>query len=95
MFWVECGDGEEPTPGETPEETPDGTSPDGETDEVPAADEEEPTPGPEAEPAEDEDADLAETGSSTPVVPLAAGAAALLGAGGYLALRRRNAARNG
>jgi LPXTG-motif cell wall-anchored protein len=36
--------------------------------------------------------DLAETGSSVPVVALSAGAAALLAAGGWLALRRRRSA---
>ncbi|MDT0310313.1 LPXTG cell wall anchor domain-containing protein [Streptomyces sp. DSM 44917] len=41
----------------------------------------------------DSGGDLAETGSSTPVAALGAGAALLLAAGGYLALRRRNAAR--
>ncbi|MCF6524790.1 LPXTG cell wall anchor domain-containing protein [Streptomyces sp. JJ36] len=40
----------------------------------------------------DEDGDLAETGTGAPVGALAAGAAVLLGAGGYLVLRRRRAA---
>ncbi|WP_326597181.1 LPXTG cell wall anchor domain-containing protein [Streptomyces sp. NBC_01803] len=50
--------------------------------------------GGEEAPAAGEDAggDLAETGSSVPVIALSAGAAALVAAGGYLALRRRNAA---
>ncbi|MGK5531749.1 LPXTG cell wall anchor domain-containing protein [Streptomyces sp. URMC 129] len=39
--------------------------------------------------------DLAETGSSMPVIALSVGAAVLVGAGGYLALRRRNAAAQG
>jgi LPXTG-motif cell wall-anchored protein len=78
---------EEPTPGEgTPDEEMPGEETPGDT---PAG--ESPAGG------TDEDGqaggDLADTGSSTPVLALSVGAAALLGAGGYLALRRRNAAR--
>jgi LPXTG-motif cell wall-anchored protein len=62
--------------GEEPEGVAGGTTPDGDTNEEVAGD----------------DTELAETGSSAPVIALSASAAVLLGAGGYLALRRRNAA---
>ncbi|GAA1914670.1 hypothetical protein GCM10009716_25150 [Streptomyces sodiiphilus] len=72
--------GEEPeTPGEEPTDVPtEEATPDGDTDEEVAGD----------------GTELAETGSSAPVIALSAGAAALLGAGGYLVLRRRNAAQH-
>ncbi|WP_059007155.1 LPXTG cell wall anchor domain-containing protein [Streptomyces specialis] len=47
---------------------------------------------PQGETGEEPGGDLAETGSGMPVIALSAGAAALVLAGGYLALRRRNAA---
>ncbi|SFC15112.1 LPXTG cell wall anchor domain-containing protein [Streptomyces aidingensis] len=43
---------------------------------------------------EDDGGNLAETGSSAPVVAISVAAAALLGAGGYLVIRRRNAGGN-
>ena len=53
--------------------------------------EEEPAAEPTSEPAQPsgDDADLAETGSNTPVIAASTGALALLAVGGYLALRRR------
>jgi LPXTG-motif cell wall-anchored protein len=88
--------GEEPVEETPEEETPEEETPEEETPVDEAPEEEAPeegvaggtTPqgGAEAE-AEDEE-DLAETGSSTPVIAISAGAAALLAAGGYLALRR-------
>jgi LPXTG-motif cell wall-anchored protein len=71
----------EDTPSEEP--TGDGTpTPEPSVDETPPGGEDPETP------AED-DEDLAETGSSTPVLPLTIGAVVLLGAGAYLALRFR------
>ncbi|MCQ6555636.1 LPXTG cell wall anchor domain-containing protein [Streptomyces sp. C10-9-1] len=72
----------EPTPGET-KPAPGGTGPAPESSESAA-----PVPG------DDTSGNLAETGSGTPVGALAAGAALLVGAGGYLLARRRTATRS-
>jgi LPXTG-motif cell wall-anchored protein len=79
----------EPTEGTPSEEPTEDTTPTPE----PTVDETLPSGGGEEQetPAED-DGDLAETGSSTPVLPLAIGAVVLLGAGTYLALRFRRSA---
>ncbi|HEX5565798.1 MAG TPA: LPXTG cell wall anchor domain-containing protein [Streptomyces sp.] len=78
--------GEDPSqkPGEEPGEDPSETAPGGSS-EDPAS------PAPSTDPQ----GDLAETGSQAPVAAMAAAAAALLGAGSYLALRRRKAAQQG
>ncbi|WP_432249202.1 LPXTG cell wall anchor domain-containing protein [Streptomyces sanyensis] len=95
--------GTEPTPGAS-EPTPGGTEPTpGATEPTPGGTE--PTPGttgptPESSesaapvPGDDTSGDLAETGSGAPVGALAAGAALLVGAGGYLLARRRTATRS-
>lgn len=78
---------DEPAPGES-EGTP--TSPEPTSTEQPGSDS---STAPVAGGAEGGvDGDLAETGSGAPVGALAAGAAALVGVGGYLVLRRRKAA---
>lgn len=84
---------EEPTDQPTGEPTPDASdNPSGNpgpTASEPAAS----SPAPVAGGTEGgEDGDLAATGAGAPVGALAAGAAALLGAGGYLVMRRRKAA---
>lgn len=99
--------GDEPTePSEEPSDEP-SEEPTGAPSEEPAPDDSEaPADAPEPSPSEAPDSttapagkdqagqegDLAETGSGTPVGALATGAAALVGLGGYLALRRRRAA---
>ncbi|TDC26476.1 LPXTG cell wall anchor domain-containing protein [Streptomyces sp. 8K308] len=75
-------------PEEPGEEAPETQTPATGADEGGAGEE----PSAEPIPATDEDADLAETGSNTPVVAASAGAAVLLAIGGYLALRRRGQA---
>ncbi|MEU3048921.1 LPXTG cell wall anchor domain-containing protein [Streptomyces sp. NPDC006984] len=82
VFKSACEPGETgPTPGET-KPTPGETGPAPEPSESAA-----PVPG------DDTSGNLAETGSGAPVGALAAGAALLVGAGGYLLARRRTATR--
>jgi LPXTG-motif cell wall-anchored protein len=73
-----------PTPSPSvPEPTEDTPS------EEPSVDETLPGGGEDPETPAEDDEDLAETGSSTPILPLTIGAVVLLGAGAYLALRFR------
>ncbi|MFF3289028.1 hypothetical protein [Streptomyces sp. NPDC003023] len=100
VFKVDCADEEtsgENKPGDEPGEKP-GGKPDTETSEPPAATDESPAASEPAEaPAPSADGasgDLAETGAGAPVGVLAATAAALVAAGGYLLARRRTARRH-
>ncbi|MFE5816456.1 LPXTG cell wall anchor domain-containing protein [Streptomyces sp. NPDC056479] len=91
VFWTDCADEEE---GGGTTATPSATEsePGSETPGEPA-----PSPStsgeaaPSASPQGGAEGDLAETGNGAPVGLLSAAAAALLGAGGYLAFRRRRA----
>ncbi|MET7615873.1 LPXTG cell wall anchor domain-containing protein [Streptomyces sp. NPDC005408] len=89
VFWTDCeGDdkpGEEPTgkPSDKPSEKPTAEP----TSSAPASTA--PTAAP--SPSANGGGDLAETGSSAPLGAISALAAALVGAGGYLAARRRKA----
>ncbi|MER7374426.1 LPXTG cell wall anchor domain-containing protein [Streptomyces lanatus] len=88
VFWTDCEDEEEPGGGTTatPTASPSETSP-SET-ETPAA---VPSSSPSPSAQGGAEGDLAETGNGAPVELLSAAALALLGAGGYLAFRRRKA----
>ncbi|TJZ46127.1 LPXTG cell wall anchor domain-containing protein [Streptomyces piniterrae] len=88
VFWTDCEDATQP--GET---QPGGGKPSASaTSSAPAS--ATPTPAassPSSSPSAPGGGDLAETGNGAPVGPLAAGAAALVAAGGYLVFRRRKA----
>ncbi|WP_165986497.1 LPXTG cell wall anchor domain-containing protein [Streptomyces sp. YIM 98790] len=86
------GDTTEGTTGDTTEGTTEGVAGGDETEGQAGGDDTEGVAGG-AEPDGDGE-NLAETGSSAPVVAISVAAAALLGAGGYLVIRRRNAGGN-
>jgi LPXTG-motif cell wall-anchored protein len=89
VFWTDCEDENEGGTAPSASASPTSTS------EASAAPASSPSSAAEASPSSSPSAqgggDLAETGSSAPVGPLSAVAAALVGAGGYLVFRRRKA----
>ncbi|MEW2421633.1 LPXTG cell wall anchor domain-containing protein [Streptomyces nigra] len=89
VFWTDCGEDETaPSPSASASvsasESASGSEAPGETPAAEAAPSASPSP-------QGGEGDLAETGNGAPVGLLSAAAAALLGAGGYLVLRRRRA----
>ncbi|MFB8755879.1 LPXTG cell wall anchor domain-containing protein [Streptomyces nigra] len=88
VFWTDCEeeDGGTPSAPSTPSASPAPSGSPGEA--VPSSSPSSPSSSPSPQGS---GGDLAETGSGAPVGLLSAGAAALLGAGGYLVLRRRRA----
>ncbi|MFJ3654991.1 LPXTG cell wall anchor domain-containing protein [Streptomyces nigra] len=91
VFWTDCGEDEtapSPSASVSASESAAGSGSGSEApDETPAAE-----AAPSASPSpQGGEGDLAETGNGAPVGLLSAAAAALLGAGGYLVLRRRRA----
>ncbi|MFK0126354.1 LPXTG cell wall anchor domain-containing protein [Streptomyces nigra] len=91
VFWTDCGEDEtapSPSASVSASESASGSGSGSEApDETPAAE-----AAPSASPSpQGGEGDLAETGNGAPVGLLSAAAAALLGAGGYLVLRRRRA----
>lgn len=89
VFWTDCGEDEaapSPSASVSASESASGSGSEA-PDETPAAE-----AAPSASPSpQGGEGDLAETGNGAPVGLLSAAAAALLGAGGYLVLRRRRA----
>lgn len=81
VFWTDCAE-DETAPSPSPSAS--GSGAPGETPAAGAAPSSSPSP-------QGGEGDLAETGNGAPVGLLSAAAAALLGAGGYLVLRRRRA----
>ncbi|MCF2535227.1 LPXTG cell wall anchor domain-containing protein [Streptomyces sp. FB2] len=87
VFWTDCGeDATAPAPSASasPSASPSASEAPAETPAAEAAPSSSPSP-------QGGEGDLAETGNGAPVGLLSAAAAALLGAGGYLVLRRRRA----
>ncbi|MGW2561345.1 LPXTG cell wall anchor domain-containing protein [Streptomyces sp. NPDC001514] len=92
VFWTDC-ESEDDKPGDKPSDKPGekpSDEPSGPAATAPAGTQPTPATSPSVNGAS---GDLAETGSSAPVGALSATAAALLGAGGYLVMRRRKAQR--
>ncbi|MEV8088172.1 LPXTG cell wall anchor domain-containing protein [Streptomyces nigra] len=85
VFWTDCAEDETaPSPSASASASGSGSGAPGETPAAGAAPSSSPSP-------QGGEGDLAETGNGAPVGLLSAAAAALLGAGGYLVLRRRRA----
>ncbi|MFF4886103.1 LPXTG cell wall anchor domain-containing protein [Streptomyces nigra] len=85
VFWTDCAEDETaPSPSASASGSGSGSEAPGETPAAEAAPSASPSP-------QGGEGDLAETGNGAPVGLLSAAAAALLGAGGYLVLRRRRA----
>jgi len=94
VFWTDCEDeepGEEGGPSATPSASASPSETPGESTDEPSASPSAPGESAASPSPQGGGGDLAETGNGAPVGLLSAAAAALLGAGGYLAFRRRRA----
>ncbi|NUK10262.1 LPXTG cell wall anchor domain-containing protein [Streptomyces lunaelactis] len=93
VFWTECEDDGEPSgqPTGTPSQEPSGKPSEAPTEEPTSSASPSTAPTAAPSPSANGDGDLAETGSSAPLGTITVVAAALFGAGGYLAARRRKA----